>query len=237
MAEHCDALPLPVNGQPASRRFPDFQTNIEPYRVIPVRLFLFPVPFPAGIHGAAPFSNRFPARSDALSRFSRIPGRLPTVFSRRTPTVIAGPPWYTFGTPRIHMVDAIRTNQRKGTQRTACPDRKSPHASRPGRKKGSKTDPKKEAIPDFRKKKREPKQVQRKTAKGISPLRQRRPKGPKPANDLGPTPTSAYGRAFHVHIKTPKSSDRTLRRQTKPSPLRPYPPPMRRGLQNPEGIL
>lgn len=143
MAEHCDALSLPVNGQPASRRFPDFQTNIEPYRVIPVRLFLFPVPFPAGIHGAAPFSNRFPARSDALSRFSRIPGRLPTVFSRRTPTVIAGPPWYTFGTPRIHMVDAIRTNQRKGTQRTACPDRKSPHASRPGRNKGSKTDPKK----------------------------------------------------------------------------------------------
>lgn len=169
MAEHCDALPLPVNGQPASRRFPDFQTNIEPYRVIPVRLFLFPVPFPAGIHGAAPFSNRFPARSDALSRFSRIPGRLPTVFSRRTPTVIAGPPWYTFGTPRIHMVDAIRTNQRKGTQRTACPDRKFPHASRPGRNKGSKTDPKKEAIPDFRKKKREPKQIQRKTAKGFSP--------------------------------------------------------------------
>ena len=143
MAEHCDALPLPVNGQPASRRFPDFQTNTEPYRVIPVRLFLFPVPFPAGIHGAAPFSNRFPARSDALSRFSRIPGRLPTVFYRRTPTVIAGPPWYTFGTPRIHMVDAIRTNQRKGTQRTACPNRKSPHASRPGRNKGSKTDPKK----------------------------------------------------------------------------------------------
>ena len=203
MAEHCDALPVPVNGQPASRRFPDFQTHIEPYRVIPVRLFLFPVPFPAGIHGAAPFSNRFPARSDALSRFSRIPGRLPTVFYRRTPTVIAGPPWYTFGTPRIHMVDAIRTNQRKGTQRTACPDRKFPHASRPGRKKDPKRIPKRSDT-GFPKKKREPKQIQRKTAKGISPLRQRRPKGPKPANDLGPTPTSAYGRAFHIHIKNAK---------------------------------
>lgn len=219
MAEHCDALPLPVNGQPASRRFPDFQTNIEPYRVIPVRLFLFPVPFPAGIHGAAPFSNRFPARSDALSRFSRIPGRLPTVFSRRTPTVIAGPPWYTFGTPRIHMVDAIRTNQKKRDteDRLSRPEIPTRQSSRT--KKRIQNGSKKEAIPDFRKKKREPKQIQRKTAKGFSPLRQRRPKGPKPANDLGPTPTSAYGRAFHVHIKTPKSSDRTLRRQTKPSPF------------------
>lgn len=84
---------------------------------------------------------------------------------------------------------------------------------------------------------REPKQIQRKTAKGFSPLRQRRPKGPKPANDLGPTPTSAYGRAFHVHIKNAKKQRPDVCSQTKPSPLRPYPPPMRRGLQNSEGIL
>lgn len=96
---------------------------------------------------------------------------------------------------------------------------------------------KKEAIPDFRKKKREPKQIQRKTAKGFSPLRQRRLKGPKPANDLGPTPTSAYGRAFHVHIKKRQKAATGRYAAKKPSPLRPYPPPMRRGLQNSEGIL
>ena len=170
MAEHCDALPLPVNGQPAARRFPDFPTHIEPYRVIPVRLFLFPVPFPAGIHGAAPFSNRFPARSDALSRFSRIPGRLPTVFSRRTPTVIAGPPWYTFGTPRIHMVDAIRTNKRKGTQdRLSNPEIPTRQSSRT--KKRIQNGSQKRSDTGFPEKGREPKQIQRKNAKGFFPLR------------------------------------------------------------------
>lgn len=106
----------------------------------------------------------------------------------------------------------------------------------------------------FPKKKREPKQIQRKTAKGFSPLRQRRPKGPKPANDLGPTPTSAYGRAFHVHIKNAKKQRPDVTQANKAIPLfyksfagdgtsrfvlqsGRIPPPMRRGLQNPEGIL
>lgn len=61
--------------------------------------------------------------------------------------------------------------------RTACPTRKSPHASRPGRKKGSKTDPKKEAIPDFPKKEESQSKSKEKTPRVSSLCDSAVPKG------------------------------------------------------------
>ena len=141
-----------------------------PYRVIPVRLFVFPMAFPAYLFRLSSFSVRFPARVAPVLRFSCIPIRLPPVFSRRTPTAIASPAWYTFGTPRIYRAAKIRTSKistRNGQKvRLSLPE--IPYANRPGRKK----DPngsQKCAIPDFPQK-REKTQTQKSKTPKASPL-------------------------------------------------------------------
>ena len=133
--------PCPMTYPPCS---PSFCNPIEPYRCMPVRLFPFPVAFPEELFRQSPFSVRFPARSAALLRFPCISIRPPPVFSRRTPTVIASPAWYTFGTPRIYRAAKIRTSKisTRNGQRVRLSLPEIPYANRPGRKKGPNRIPK-----------------------------------------------------------------------------------------------
>ena len=142
-----------------------------PYRVIPVRLFVFPMAFPAYLFRLSPFSVRFPARVAPVLRFSRIPIRLPPVFSCRTPTAIASPAWYTFGTPRIYRAAKIRTSKirTRNGQRVRLSLPEIPYANRPGRKKGPKRIPKTRDT-GFPPKERETPDAKVKNAKGFSPL-------------------------------------------------------------------
>ena len=152
-----------------------------PYRVIPVRLFVFPMAFPAYLFRLSPFSVRFPARVAPVLRFSCIPIRLPPVFSRRTPTAIASPAWYTFGTPRIYRAAKIRTSKistRNGQKvRLSLPE--IPYANRPGRKKGPKRIPKTRDT-GFPPKERENPDAKVKNAKGFPPLNDSAPPPPNP---------------------------------------------------------
>ena len=161
-----------------------------PYRVIPVRLFVFPMAFPAYLFRLSPFSVRFPARVAPVLRFSCIPIRLPPVFSRRTPTAIASPAWYTFGTPRIYRAAKIRTSKirTRNGQRVRLPLPEIPYANRPGRKKGPKRIPKTRDT-GFPPKERETPDAKVKNAQGFSPRSTIAHPRPKPAIANAPQKT------------------------------------------------
>ncbi len=137
--------------------------------------------FPAYLFRLSSFSVRFPARVAPVLRFSCIPIRLPPVFSRRTPTAIASPAWYTFGTPRIYRAAKIRTSKistRNGQKvRLSLPE--IPYANRPGRKKGPKRIPKMRDT-GFPPKERENPDAKVKNAKGFPPLNDSTPPPPNP---------------------------------------------------------
>ena len=146
-----------------------------------MRLFVFPMAFPAYLFRLSSFSVRFPAHVAPVLRFSCIPIRLPPVFSRRTPTAIASPAWYTFGTPRIYRAAKIRTSKistRNGQKvRLSLPE--IPYANRLGRKKGPKRIPKTRDT-GFPQKERENPDAKVKNAKGFPPLNDSAPPPPNP---------------------------------------------------------
>ena len=161
-----------------------FLMQHRPYRVIPVRLFVFPMAFPAYLFRLSPFSVRFPARVAPVLRFSCIPIRLPPVFSRRTPTAIASPAWYTFGTPRIYRAAKIRTSKirTRNGQRVRLSLPEIPYANRPGRKKGPNRIPKTRDT-GFPPKERNPRRKSQKRQRLLPPL-----------NDSAPPPQTRQSR-------------------------------------------
>ena len=159
-----------------------FLMQHRPYRVIPVRLFVFPMAFPAYLFRLYPFSVRFPARVAPVLRFSCIPIRLPPVFSRRTPTAIASPAWYTFGTPRIYRAAKIRTSKisTRNGQRVRLSLPEIPYANRPGRKKGPKRIPKNARYRISPKRERNPRRKSQKRQRLLPPLYDSAPPPPNP---------------------------------------------------------